>query len=84
MTDLAQVDAHNAFVADETSKILLKLYKENRDITPAVLAAVGCGMLFNAIKNHPDFEDAPEAQITREMHRLVDRFLETFTPNMLN
>jgi len=80
----ADVNLHNSYIADEFSKIILKLHKEYKGITPQVLAAVGCGLLFNAIKNHPDHRDSSNEQVTREMHRLVDDFLDTFIPNMVN
>lgn len=79
-----EISDHNNHIADKTSEILLRMYREYPDITPPILAALGCGLVFNAVKNHPDFRGADNDQVTREMHRLIDNFLSIFQPNMLN
>lgn len=75
---------HNTEIADACSQILRKIRRENKDLSLAVMAALGCGLLYNAVRNHPDYQGDNDEQVTKEMHRLVEDFLDTFTPTAIN
>lgn len=81
---MTKASQYNEFVANESSRILFGIRKSNPGITPPVMAALGCGLLYNAVRNHPDYTGASTERITREMIRLLEDFLDTFTPTAVN